>query len=343
MHSQLSSKALVLFNLGGPDGAASVRPFLMNLFNDRAIIKLPQPIRWIIAQVISRKRAPIAKTIYEKLGGSSPLLTETQKQADALRAQLGRNWEVFVCMRYWHPFSSETVKAVKEYNPDQIILLPLYPQYSTTTTGSAIADWVASAKKLNLQRPTKVIRCYPVAEGVIKAHCHLLQEVLTESSIPVQNLRVLFSAHGLPTKVIAGGDPYQWQVEKTASEIVNNLGVKNLDWRVCYQSRVGPLQWIGPSTEEEIARAGIEGKSLVVVPVAFVSEHSETLVELDIEYGELAKSSGVPEYRRVPALGITSEFVSALAELAQRLSAGQKDQRTLCPQHFKQCGCRTLR
>ena len=333
---------MVLFNLGGPDQISSVRPFLFNLFNDKAIIDLPRPIRWLVAQLISRRRTLVAQNIYSKLGGSSPLLSETKKQAAAIEQKLGEDWRVFVCMRYWHPFSIEIAQAVKQYNPDQIVLLPLYPQYSTATTASALADWNYAIQKVGLQKPTEVIGCYPTLKGFIRAHSHLLRIALAESRYEMTDQRVLFSAHGLPVKVISSGDPYQWQVEETASAIVKDLNVERLDWQGCYQSRVGPLEWIGPSTEDEIVRAGSEGKSLIVVPVAFVSEHSETLVELDIDYKSLADASGVPSYNRVPALGVTTEFITALSDMAcdnrQRGCNGVKGNQ-ICPKQYHRCGC----
>ena len=338
----MAGRALVLFNLGGPDQLSSVRPFLFNLFNDRAILDLPLAARWCLAQIISRRRAPFARDIYRKIGGSSPLLTETRAQALAIEAELGAEWRVFVAMRYWHPFSAETALTVKGYNPDHIVLLPLYPQYSTTTTSSSLSDWRAAAAAAGLDQPTSIIGCYPKAPGFIKAHAGLLRTVLTQTETERDTTRVLFSAHGLPKKVVANGDPYEWQVQETAAAVTQEIAVSALDWRVCYQSQVGPLEWIGPSTEQEVRRAGAEGKSLIVVPIAFVSEHSETLVELDIDYRRLAAESGVPNYRRVPALGIAPDFIRELADLAR--VAGQNNgytclEKRICPSMFNRGGC----
>jgi len=335
--------AVVLFNLGGPDRPESVEPFLFNLFRDPAIISVPQPFRWLLAKLISRKRAPIAREIYAQIGGRSPLLDLTKQQATALEAACDGFGEIktFICMRYWHPMSAKTVRDVKEFAPDKIILLPLYPQYSTTTTGSSFKDWHRTAKKLGLKAPTVEICCYPEAKGWIEAQAALITEAY-EKSAQDPKPRILFSAHGLPEKVIAAGDPYQWQVEQTAAAVVDKLGIENLDWVVCYQSQVGPLKWIGPSTDDEIARAGTDGVPIIVLPIAFVSEHSETLVELDIEYRELAHEKGVPGYTRVPAVGTHSQFISALATLVQKALGEQNARlsvtgRRLCPATCGQC------
>ncbi len=311
--------AVVLMNLGGPDEQGAVQPFLFNLFNDPAIISVPRPFRWLLAQLISRKRAPVAQSIYQKIGGGSPLLQETEAQARALGQSLGDEYRTFVSMRYWHPRSQEAVRAVLNYDPEKIVLLPLYPQYSSTTTGSSVEDWNKTAAKLGLHKPTFIVGCYATNPHFISAHAKLIKDIL-QPSVPNKSIKVLFSAHGLPEKIIAKGDPYQSQVERTAKAIVMELAWPHLDWEVCYQSRVGPLSWIGPSTEELIAEAGVSGKSLVVVPIAFVSEHSETLVELDIEYADLAQRAGVPSYKRVPTLGISEDFVLALENMVK--SAG---------------------
>lgn len=312
--------AVVLFNLGGPDRLEAVQPFLFNLFNDPAIINLPQPLRWAIAKVISSRRAPIAQEIYEELGGGSPLLANTEAQAGALRDAVAatsgeaREFRCFIAMRYWHPLTEQTVAEVQAWNPDRILLLPLYPQYSTTTTESSIRAWRRAAAKAKLSVPTATVCCYPVLDGFIAASAALLGKTLRLAGEGVPP-RVLFSAHGLPQKVIDRGDPYQYQVERTAAAIVAALPEEKFDWTVCYQSRVGPLEWIKPYTEDEIRRAGDEGVPLIVMPIAFVSEHSETLVELDIEYRALAEEAGVPGYERISTVSTDPDFIDGLAKL----------------------------
>jgi protoporphyrin/coproporphyrin ferrochelatase len=323
--------AVVLFNLGGPDSPEAVAPFLNNLFSDPAIIALPQPLRWLVAKLIAGRRAPVARDIYARIGGRSPIreLTEAQGKAlsDALHQAPGRavgdEFQVFIAMRYWHPLAGETVKAVVAFEPDQVLLLPLYPQYSSTTTGSSAADWRKAAKAAGLSAPTRLLCCYPAFPRYTAALTRQLIAAIAEAKRRGGKFRVLLSAHGLPKKVVASGDPYQWQVERTAAAIIEGLPQgEPLDWLVCYQSRVGPLEWIGPATEAEIHRAGAAGLGLIVLPIAFVSEHSETLVELDMEYRDLAGRSGVPFYIRVPALGTDPGFIGALTDLVQQMTAG---------------------
>jgi len=322
--------AVILYNLGGPDGPDDVRPFLFNLFNDPMIIGAPAPIRWALAQVISRRRAPIAREIYANIGGGSPLLANTRAQADALEEVLnkgdGETYKCFVAMRYWHPMADAVMGEVMAARPDRIVLLPLYPQFSTTTVGSMMRVWERAARKRKLDIPVTALCCYPTDPGFVAAVTGLLSDALGGASTDRQNLRVLFSAHGLPKQIVEGGDPYQSQVEKTAAAVMAKLPEnqgQELDWLCCYQSRVGPLEWIGPSTDDEIERAGADGKSVVIVPIAFVSEHSETLVELDIEYRELAEKAGVAEYIRVPTVDTAPAFIAGLADLVRgNIAAG---------------------
>ena len=343
----MSKLAVVLFNLGGPDRPEAVKPFLFNLFSDPAIIGLPNPFRWLLAKLISTRRAPVAREIYANIGGKSPLLELTRAQAAALEAALAgdREVKVFVAMRYWHPMSDRTAAEVAAWGPDEVVLLPLYPQFSTTTVESSVKDWRRAATKAGLAAPTRTVCCYPTQSGWIKAQADLLSEALAGFD-GGRRPRVLFSAHGLPKKVITGGDPYQWQVEQTSEAVVRALPSTQrdgLDWLVCYQSRVGPLEWIGPSTEDEIVRGGADKVPLIVVPVAFVSEHSETLVELDIEYRELADERGVPEYVRVPAVGIAAPFIAGLAEMVDLAlsradgSLCSQNGSRICPSGFRRC------
>jgi ferrochelatase len=333
----VTKTAIVLFNLGGPDSPAAVRPFLFNLFNDPAIIGVPQPLRYVLAKLVSKRRAPIAAEMYDELGGGSPLLPNTQAQADALSAALGDpGMRIFIAMRYWHPLTEETAAAVKQFAPDRVILLPLYPQFSTTTTGSSVGAWTRAARKVGLSAPTATICCYPQESGFIDAIVDLLRpafDLASRNGSP----RVLFSAHGLPKKIVAGGDSYQWQVEQTAAAIVARLDRPGLDWRVTYQSRVGPLEWIGPYTDDEIRRAGKERVPLIVIPVAFVSEHSETLVELDIAYRRLAAESGVPRYERVATVGTHPSFIAGLARLVSAARDGVCAGGTSCPATWSRC------
>jgi ferrochelatase len=314
--------AVVLMNLGGPDSPAAIEPFLYNLFSDPAIIGLPRMFRLPLARLIARRRAVVARGIYAHLGGASPLLANTQAQARALEEGLGEGTRCFIAMRYWHPTTAEAVAEVVEWGPDEIVCLPLYPQYSTTTSGSSLAAWQGEAARRRLDRPTRIVRCYPREAGFIAALARLIRPVLERASAADQLPRLLLTAHGLPKKIVRAGDPYPEQVALTAAAVVEALAWPALDWRVCFQSRVGPLAWIGPSTDEEIRRAGTDGVPLVVAPISFVSEHSETLVELDIDCRRLALSCGVPAYHRVATVGTEAEFIAGLAGLVRRALAG---------------------
>lgn len=332
---------MVLLNLGAPDSTAAVQPFLFSLFNDAAIITLPQPLRRMLAALIARRRAPVARAIYQRLGGGSPLLANTRAQAAALGAQLGDAYRVFVAMRHWHPLSTETAAAVKAWGADEVVLLPLYPQFSTTSTGSSLAAWREAAAVAGLAAPHRAICCHPDEPGFIAALAASIGAAI-DAWPKGEPFRLLFSAHGLPQKIVAAGDPYQWQVERTVAALRAALGRADLDSVICYQSRVGPLKWLEPATDAEIRRAGKDSIGVIVAPVAFVSEHSETLVELDGEYGHLAESAGVPRYVRIPAVGTAPGFIAGLARLAQNAPApgpAPSDGRRLCPGEFGRCAC----
>ena len=336
-------KAVILFNLGGPDKPESVEPFLFNLFNDPAIINIPSIFRYPLAKFISKKRASVAKNIYKKIGNKSPILELTTGQAKSLENNLSKkgNYKCFIVMRCWHPRASDVIKKVKEYNPEEIILLPLYPQYSASTSGSSINEWNDLCKKENYQIKTKTICCYPTENNFIKSHISLINKTL--KSVESNNFKLIFSAHGLPESKIKKGDPYKWQVEETVKEIMLKIKNENLDYITSYQSRVGPLKWIGPSTDEIIIQYSKEKKGIVIVPIAFVSEHSETLVELDIEYKKLAEKNGCAFYKRVPALGIEENFIEGLAELIlQQGTRGNFVSSVICPNKYIKCPCLEL-
>jgi ferrochelatase len=318
--------AVVLFNLGGPDRLEAVRPFLFNLFADRAIIRLPAPLRLALAALISTTRAKSAKVNYARMGGRSPLLPETEAQAAALQAELTARLprtaaKVFIAMRYWHPLSARTAAEVAAFAPDEVVLLPLYPQFSTTTTQSSLDAWKAAYAGPGHVR---AVCCYPNHAALVKAHAERILEVWRGAGSPWP-IRLLFSAHGLPEKVVAGGDPYQAQIEASAVAVVERLRAdlgRDPDWRVCYQSRVGPMKWLGPYTPQAIEDAGSEGLSVLITPIAFVSEHVETLCELDHDYRLVAEAAGVPLYLRAPALSIQPSFVGGLADIVQKAVAG---------------------
>jgi len=319
----VSRLAVVLFNLGGPDRLAAVRPFLRNLFSDPAILRAPAPVRLPAAELISRLRERRAKENYAFIGGASPLLRETQAQAAALEAVLtarrpGDVVRIFIAMRYWRPLTEPTAADVADFAPDDVVLLPLYPQYSTTTTASSLAAWRRAYRGSGRQHEVSSYFDHP---DFIEAHANAVSQAWEEAEHRGKT-RLLFSAHGIPEAVVKAGDPYQMQVERSCEAIAGRLG-RGWDWRVCYQSRVGPMRWIGPETLDEIARAGGDGVGVIIDPVAFVSEHVETLVELDRDYAKAAAQAGVPAYVRVPALGVRPEFIRCLASLTEQALAAE--------------------
>jgi ferrochelatase len=334
--------AVVLFNLGGPDGPADVQPFLRNLFRDPAIIAAPGLIRELLAWFISSGRAKAARANYALMGGGSPLLAGTFKQAEALEAALAAarpdiRWRIVVAMRYWRPYVPVAVAETRAWAAQEIVLLPLYPQFSTTTTGSSLTAWREAAPDL----PARTVCCYPEAGDFIRAHASLIERTWRDAGSPA-NTRVLFSAHGLPESVIKRGDPYAWQVGRTVAAVAAALPPELTDQVICYQSRVGPMKWIGPSTEDEVRRAGKDGKAVLLSPIAFVSEHVETLVELDHEYAAVARAAGVARYLRTLALGVADGYVTALRDLALGALEGPPGLkppggRRLCPGECTAC------
>lgn len=346
--------AVVLFNLGGPDNLEAVEPFLFNLFNDKAIISLPKPLRFFLAKLISKRRKPKAQGIYQQINGKSPILEITKNQAEALERELSfvGNFKVFIAMRYWHPFAHEAIKKIQEYQPQEIVLLPLYPQFSSSTTASSLKDFHQSLPDNFKKNITiKTVCCYATDRDFCKAHALLIKQTLNRFyQGNFENIRLLFSAHGLPQKLIDKGDPYVLQVEATVTEVVgqlaNILGVEQgkIDQQICYQSKVGPLKWTTPSLEDEIKRVAQDKKQPLIIPIAFVSDHSETLVELDIEYKELADHLKIVNYQRVPALNVEGQFIKALSKIITNV--GKNDQsnyfygdevRRFCPKKMHYC------
>ena len=296
------------------------------------------------AKFIAKKRAPIAKEIYRELGGSSPILKLTYEQSQKLENKLNNNqsdeYKCFVVMRCWNPRASKVIEDVKSFDPEEVILLPLYPQFSASTSASSIKEWKDICKKKNYKTKTNVICCYPQDTNFIKAHTLEITNKIKD----LNNFKLIFSAHGLPERNIKKGDPYQWQIEQTVNKIVESLDIENLDWIISYQSRVGPLKWIGPSTDNVIIENSKLKKDIVIVPIAFVSEHSETLVELDIEYKKIAEINGCKNYIRVPALGVNEIFIEALKNLIINKNEYKFNDKIFapknrCPAKFIKCPC----
>lgn len=346
--------AVVLLNLGGPDSKNAIRPFLMNFFMDKNILRMPVPFRCFLAAFIAWKRTKKeAGESYHELGDKSPLLENSQKQAKALQTVLnkakGDKFKVFVSMRYWHPMAPQVVREVRDWGADKVVLLPLYPQFSTTTTWSSFETWKKAAFEAGYDVDTSLVCCYPFNDGFVQASAdNILKLYQKAQKDGHQNPHVLFSAHGLPESVIKDGDPYQWQCEQTAEKIAETLkqelGVDDLDWSICYQSRVGLQKWIGPSFDEALERLAQEGKAVVVYPHAFTQEHVETLVELDIEYKEKAEELRLPGYYRADTVGTHSAYIESLAGIVNDHKGATKTGRVssdrgscLCPGEFTRC------
>lgn len=344
--------AVVLFNLGGPDSRNAIRPFLQNFFMDRNIINLPIPLRCLLAwRISSRRSKKEALDSYEKIGNKSPLLENTNAQACALENYLNVSdtevtYKAFVCMRYWHPMAAQVVREVKNWSPDKVILLPLYPQFSTTTTWSSLENWNKASHIADYNPETAIICCYPFNQNFVKASAkNILDSYIRAQQEGYDNIRVLFSAHGLPEKIIKNGDPYQWQCEQSAirisQELSQLLNINDLDWKICYQSRVGPMKWIGPSIDEALQEAAKDNKSVIIYPHAFTQEHVETLVELDFEYSHVAKNLGIKAYYRASTVGIDSMFIEGLRDLVlkHKKSVGivSESDQSICPEGFTRC------
>ncbi|MBU6418784.1 MAG: ferrochelatase [Proteobacteria bacterium] len=312
--------AIVLFNLGGPDSPAAIKPFRVNLFSDKAIIRAPWFIRLWLARLIAGSSAKAAYANYQLMGGKSPLLETTQAQGKALEGALGPNYRCFIAMRYWHPFARETVREVKAWAPDRVLLLPLYPHFSTTTTGSSLTDWREAAAEAALTVKVTTLCCWFDDDAYVAATTALVREAIEDAMAqkPGLKLRVLFSAHGLPESIVKAGDPYQAQIEATSAAVMKLLADTGVQAQVCYQSRATPQKWLEPSTIQAIEQAGRDGVGVVVVPIAFVSDHIETLVELDIENRHVAEKAGVPVYVRARVANDDPDFIRALAGLVRR-------------------------
>ena len=312
---------VLLLNLGGPDKLEDVRPFLYNLFSDPEIIRLPfpwlqKPLAWLISSMRSQK----SQENYREIGGGSPLRRITEEQANALQTSLvqrGYDSRVFVGMRYWHPFTEEAIAQIHGDDLDKLVILPLYPQFSISTSGSSFRLleklWEDDPQLQKLDYT--VVPSWYDRPGYLRAMADLIAKELDKLPDP-DRAHIFFSAHGVPRSYVEeAGDPYQQEIEACTEAIVETLGRPN-DYTLAYQSRVGPVEWLQPYTEDAIAELAEKGvETLVVVPISFVSEHIETLQEIDMEYRELAEEAGIHNFHRVPALNTHPMFVEDLADL----------------------------
>ncbi len=302
---------VILLSMGGPDSLEAVEPFLYNLFSDPDIIRMPKLLQRPIAWFISKVRAKRTRHYYELMGGRSPQREQTEEQARELQKLLGDRYKVVIAMRYWHPFTDEALEELFKEDIEKIVLLPMYPQFSITTTGSSFNEFDRVYSKGSYPRvPIVKIRDYHDNELYIRAMVENIKENLPDW----KEYFFLFSAHSLPLYAIEEGDPYQKQTEETVKLIMEHF--PGIDHRLGYQSKVGPIKWLEPMTDriiEELARGGV--KKLAVIPVSFVCEHSETLYELDIQYRKLANQLGIEDYRRIPTLRTNPTFMKALKEI----------------------------
>lgn len=332
--------AVVLFNLGGPNPKTSVKKFLSNLFNDKAVLNYFRPWRWLIAKIIVYFRLKSAQANYDLLGGYSPLLKNTQAQADALKNCLNQSnlfsFTTFICMRYSYPNVNDIMQDLVAYDPETVILLPLYPQYSTTTTASSFSNFFQSLPA-KLKAKAKTICCYYKDNLYSKSYADIVNNACV--NLDHENSVLIFSAHGLPQKIIDQGDPYQWQIEQTVAAIKQLINYKFKDTIISYQSRVGPIEWLKPYTDEIIIEEAKKNLNIVIVPIAFVSEHLETLVELDIEYKELALNNGAKNYLRIKTPSVDENFIAALAQLVIEKITLKQDcmSNNTCKTSFTKC------
>jgi ferrochelatase len=314
---------VVLFQLGGPDSPDAVEPFLYNLFSDPDIIDFPLAsiARRPLARLIARSRARHVGRHYAEIGGRSPILDHTCRQAAALERELQRNLHarVVVAMRYWHPFTKEAILELERHAPHELVLLPLYPQYSRTTTGSSLNEWNRSFQSSNGWHPEiHRIMEYHDDPGFIDSLVASVNQALAGLPYPTAELDFVFSAHSLPVSVVEAGDPYQKHVERTRDLVWARGGWQGRP-HLCYQSKVGTAKWLAPSMHETIERLAAEGRRhMLIVPISFVSDHVETLHEIAIEHRKIAERLGIADFLLMPGLNDSPRFIGALAKLVRK-------------------------
>lgn len=323
---------VVLLNLGGPDSTEAVEPFLFNLFSDPDIIDFPFSFlfRKRLAKIISTRRSPGVIEQYKEIGGKSPIRELTEQQASLLEQELNRRGtdaRVYVAMRYWRPFTEDALDAIARDGISRIVLLPLYPQYSKATTLSSMKEWEKHAGLRGAELETELIDSYFDFPHYIDAFVERVEQGLARFPGEVRSeVNILFSAHGTPMKLVRQGDPYSQQIEQTVAAIMAR-GRFTQTHHLCYQSKVGPLKWLTPSTPDTIHKLAGDGvKDMLLVPVAFASDHLETLFELGIEYRRQAKEAGVRQYEVTEGLNDSPKFIDALAQLvSDKLGTSEAD------------------
>lgn len=311
--------ALILLNMGGPDSLEAVKSFLYNLFSDRELIQLPAGalLQKPFARMISHFRAKKVVENYRVIGGKSPQLEWTQKQARGISGRLGENVKPFVVMRYWHPRAEAVLKEIKAAGIEKAVVLSMYPHYTGATTGSSVNEFKRNAAQVYPELQYQVIENWYDWPGYLDALANRVKEGLEAfHELQRDEVQILFSAHALPQKFIDRGDPYQQHVEVTANEVMKRVG--EYAWKIAWQSRSGPVKWMEPGTEDMIQQLAAAGhQSLLLVPISFVSDHIETLEEIDIQYRNLASDCGFLHFHRAPSLNDHGDFLDAMAALVK--------------------------
>jgi ferrochelatase len=306
-------KAVLLLQMGGPDSLDAIRPFLLNLFTDREIIKIgPAWLQPLIARIIVKKRAAHVEENYRLIGGKSPLRELTEGQASALEKVLGENYRCFVAMRYWRPSTLDALAGIKKAGIKEVTALSLYPHYSRATTGSSIKELQRILAESGVEFSVKYIENFHDDPGYIEAMVEKIKEGLDKFH-PLADVELLFSAHSLPQSFIDEGDPYLAQIQESVRLIMKHFAIPH---HLSFQSKAGPVKWLEPSTDDMLQKlAGLGVKNLLVVPLSFVSDHIETLHEIDIEYSKKAWELGIAKFERMPSLNSSPRFIEALASL----------------------------
>ncbi len=333
---------IVMMNLGGPATLDDVEPFLVRLFLDKEIIQLP--FQELLGKFIATRRAPKVRKLYEAIGGGSPILRWTTAQGEAMCRRLDEMspetapHRFYVAFRYTQPFADDALRAMQADGVERAVAFTQYPQWSCSTTGSSLNDLWRAAKRTGLEEAFtwSIIDRWGEHPGFVSAMASTVEDGLDAyPEAERDDVLVMFSAHSLPLSVIDRGDAYPAEIAASVSRVVETIGLKN-PWMVTYQSEVGPVRWLGPSTETVIEQLAARGqKNLLVVPIAFTSDHIETLSELDIEYATLAREHGMTGFHRAPALNARPEFLDALADIVHaHLTSGapySTQYRTRCP------------
>jgi ferrochelatase len=311
----MSKIAVVLLNLGGPDSLEAVQPFLENLFNDPDIFKLP--FQKTLARYISKKRAPKVQKEYELIGGKSPINEWTEKQRSMLEKKLrksGKDIDVLIAMRYWKPLTQEVVATVVTGNYEKVVILPLYPHFSVSTTGSSFNEWKRFYK--GLESKLIYINSYQTHPFYLKAINERIDETLLRFPEEIRkDVQLVFSAHGTPVSYVKKGDPYSYHIKET---VIGVMKIRNYshEYHQCFQSKVGPAKWLEPATDKMIEELAAKGKKhLLIIPISFVSDHVETSFELDIEYRHVADKVGIENYIVMKGLNDSQLFIDALNDL----------------------------